>query len=107
GALSGARRTATGRPRILLAGADEAQGLMIRRTLEADGYDVLSQTSGRDAVLAIVAEPADLLLVNAPLLDGSAAALVRWIRARRASAHMTCVVMLAPGVAQLLVGLYT
>jgi DNA-binding response OmpR family regulator len=100
------RRDGTARGRILLAGADEAQGLMIRRTLEADGYEVLSRASGRDTVLALLAEPADLLLVNAPLIDGSAAALVRWTRARRASAHMTCMVMVAPGDAQIVAGLY-
>ena len=77
------------RGRILLAGADEAQGLMIRRMLEADGYEVLSRASGRDTVLALLAEPADLLLVNAPLVDGSAAALLRWTRARRAAATTT------------------
>lgn len=101
-----ARRQAAGRARVLLACADEAQGLMIRRTLETDGYGVTSRSSGRDTVLALVAEPADLLLVNAPLVDGSAAALVRWARARRASAHMTCMVMVAPGDAQLVAGLY-
>lgn len=106
GAHPVARRAATGRARILLAGADEAQGLMIRRTLESEGYDVISRPSGRDTVLALVAEPADLLLVNAPLADGSAAALVRWARARRASAHMTCMVMVAPDDAQLVAGLY-
>jgi two-component system response regulator MprA len=94
------------RRRILLAGADEAQGLMIRRALEADGYAVTARRSGRDTVLALVAEPADLLLVNAPLVDGSAAALVRWARARRASAHMTCMVLVSPDDEQLVAGLY-
>jgi DNA-binding response OmpR family regulator len=94
------------RARILLAGADAAQGLMIRRTLEADGYVVSCCESGRDTVLALVASPADLLLVNAPLADGSAAALVRWTRARRASAHMTCMVIVAPDDASVIAGIY-
>lgn len=96
----------SGKARILLAGADAAQGLMIRRMLEADGYEVISSASGRDTVLALVDAPADVLLVNAPLIDGSAAALVRWTRARRASAHMTCMVMVAPGDATAIAGLY-
>jgi DNA-binding response OmpR family regulator len=95
-----------GRATILLAAADGAQGLMIRRTLEADGYHVVCTASGRDTVLALLSEPADLLLVNAPLIDGTAAALVRWTRARRASAHMACMVMVAPGDAQAVAGLY-
>jgi DNA-binding response OmpR family regulator len=94
------------RARILLAGADAAQGLMIRRTLEAEGYEVVVRDSGRETVLALLAAPADLLLVNAPLHDGSAAALVRWTRARRASAHMTCMVMVAPDDAPLIAGIY-
>jgi DNA-binding response OmpR family regulator len=95
-----------GKARILLAGDDAAQGLMIRRTLESDGYDVVSRATGRDTVLALLQSPADLLLVNAPLCDGSAAALLRWTRARRQSAHMTCMVMVPPNDAQLVAGLY-
>ncbi len=95
-----------GKARILLAGDDAAQDLMIRRTLESDGYEVISRTSGRDAVLSLLHSPADLLLVNAPLCDGSAAALLRWTRARRQSAHMTCMVMVPPNDAQLVAGLY-
>jgi CheY-like chemotaxis protein len=79
--------------RIVLAGGEAAQGLMIRRTLEGDGYEVDAHPTGRAAVLALIAEPADVLLVNAPLGDGSAAALVRWVRARPASALMTCMVL--------------
>jgi DNA-binding response OmpR family regulator len=94
------------RARILLAGADAAQGLMIRRTLQADGYEVISRDSGRETVLSLVAAPADLLLVNAPLADGSAAALVRWTRARRATEHMTCMVMVAPEDATQIADIY-
>lgn len=103
---SAPRRPAKGGARILLAGGDEAQSLMIRGTLEADGYEVLPRTTGRATVLALVSEPFDLLLVNAPIVDGSAAALLRWTRARRASAHMTCMVMVAPGDARLVAALY-
>lgn len=95
-----------GKARVLLTGDDAAQGLMIRRTLESDGYDVVSRASGRDTVLALLQSPADLLLVNAPLCDGSAAALLRWTRARRQSAHMTCMVMVPPNDAQLVASLY-
>lgn len=79
--------------RVVLAGGEAAQGLMIRRTLEGDGYEVAAHPTGREAVLALITEPADVLLVNAPLGDGSAAALVRWVRARPASALMTCMVL--------------
>jgi DNA-binding response OmpR family regulator len=95
-----------GKARVLLAGTDATQGLMIRRMLESDGYEVVSCASGRDTVLALVGSPADVLLVNAPLVDGSASALVRWTRARRQSAHMTCMVMTAPGDANAIAGLY-
>ena len=94
------------RARVLVAGADAAQGLMIRRTLESDGYAVQSRASGREAVLALVAAPVDLLLVNAPLHDGSAAALLRWTRSRRGSAATTCMVMVPPGDAQVVAALY-
>jgi DNA-binding response OmpR family regulator len=102
----GAGRPGAPAARVLVAGADAAQALMIRRTLESDGYEVESRTSGRDAVLALLAAPADLLLVNAPLHDGSAAALLRWARSRRPSAAMTCMVMVAPGDAQVVAALY-
>src|ERR1700709_1044442 len=95
-----------GKASILLAGDDAAQGLMIRRTLESDGYDVVSRATGRDTVLALLQSPAALLLVNAPLCDGSAAALLRWTRSRRQSAHMTCMVMVPPNDAQLVASLY-
>ncbi|HEX4345361.1 MAG TPA: hypothetical protein VHZ31_07355 [Solirubrobacteraceae bacterium] len=95
-----------GKAQVLLAGGDAAQGLMISRTLQSDGYDVISRDSGRDTVLALLRAPADLLLVNAPLCDGSAAALVRWTRARRQTAHMTCMVMVAANEPKLVAGLY-
>lgn len=95
-----------GRARVLLAGADTSQGVMIRRALERDGFEVDCCESGRAAVLALVQSPPDLLLVNAPLRDGAAAALLRWTRARRASEHMTCMVMAAPGDCALIAGLY-
>lgn len=79
--------------RVVLAGGDAAQGKMIRRTLEGDGYTVIAQPTGRDAVISLIQDPADVLLVNAPLSDGSAAALVRWARARPVSALMTCMVI--------------
>lgn len=92
--------------RILLVGSDAAQGLMIRRMLESDGYEVVSCASGRETVLALIGLPADVLLVNAPLADGSAGALVRWARSRPASASMTCMVMVEPGNSELIAGLY-
>jgi DNA-binding response OmpR family regulator len=96
------RATAT----ILLAGADAAQGLMIRRALESDGHEVVVAPSGRDTVLALLDAPADVLLINAPLADGSAAALLRWTRSRSASAHMTCMVMVPSDGARVVAGLY-
>jgi DNA-binding response OmpR family regulator len=92
--------------RILLAVGDLAQGIMIRRALETDGHEVVSAQSGRDTVLSLLATPADVLLINAPLRDGSAAALVRWTRSRSASAHMTCMVMVPPGDARVIAMLY-
>jgi DNA-binding response OmpR family regulator len=92
--------------RILLVGSDAAQGLMIRRTLESDGYEVGVCASGRATVLALIGLPADVLLVNAPLSDGSAGALVRWARSRPASRNMTCMVMVAPGDSELIADLY-
>jgi two-component system response regulator MprA len=94
------------RAKVLLAGADAAQGLMIRRALETDGHEVSSAPSGRDTVLALIADPVDVLLINAPLVDGSAAALLRWTRSRPASAHVTCMVMVAPVDARVVAGLY-
>jgi PleD family two-component response regulator len=92
--------------RILLAVGDLAQGMMIRRALESDGHEVASAQSGRDTVLALIAAPADVLLINAPLSDGSAAALLRWTRSRSGSAHMTCMVMVPPGDARVIATLY-
>ena len=94
------------RQRILLTGDDAAQRLMICRRLEADGYQVITRDSGRDTVLALLQGSADLLLVNAPLRDCSAAALLRWTRSRRASTHMTCMVMVSPSDTQLVADLY-
>jgi PleD family two-component response regulator len=92
--------------RVLLAVGDLAQGIMIRRALEADGHQVSSAQSGRDTVLALLASPADVLLINAPLSDGSAAALIRWTRSRSASAHMTCMAIVPPGDARVIAALY-
>jgi DNA-binding response OmpR family regulator len=91
---------------ILVAGGDAAQGLMIRRALESDGHQVLPAPSGRETVLALLATPVDVLLINAPLQDGSAAALLRWTRSRSVSASMTCMVMIAPGDARAVANLY-
>jgi PleD family two-component response regulator len=99
-------RTVRSGARILLAVGDLAQGMMIRRALESDGHEVISARSGRDTVLALIARPADVLLINAPLTDGSAASLVRWTRSRSASAHMTCMVMVPPGDARVVATLY-
>jgi DNA-binding response OmpR family regulator len=95
-----------GRERILLVGEDAAQRMMIGRRLQADGYEVASCESGRETVLALLRGSADLLLVNAPLRDCSAAALLRWTRSRRGSTHMTCMVMVAANDTQLVAGLY-
>lgn len=94
------------RGRVVLAGGDAAQGLMIHRTLERDGFDVVPQASGRATVVSLIAEPADVLLVNAPLRDGSAAALVRWVRARPVSAAMTCMVICPSHDTTTVAGLY-
>lgn len=94
------------RERILLTGEDAAQRHMISRRLEADGYEVISRATGRDTVLALLQGTADLLLVNAPLSDCSAAALLRWTRSRRASRHMTCMVMVSRHETRLVAGLY-
>ena len=91
---------------ILLAGDDAAQGHMIRRALECDGHRVLPAPSGRESVLALLATPVDVLLINAPLQDGSAAALLRWTRSRSVSASMTCMVMIPPGDARAIANLY-
>jgi DNA-binding response OmpR family regulator len=79
---------------------------MIRRRLEADGYEVATCETGRETVLALLQGSADLLLVNAPLRDCSAAALLRWTRSRRASTHMTCMVMVSANDTQIVAGLY-
>lgn len=92
--------------KILLAGANEAQGQMICRALQSDGHAIVSTTSGRETVLALLTSPADVLLINAPLRDGSATALLRWTRQRSASEHMTCMVMVPPGDARAVASLY-
>jgi CheY-like chemotaxis protein len=100
------RRAVPTGARILLAVGDLAQGIMIRRALETDGHEVVSAQSGRDTVLALLASPVDVLLINAPLSDGSADALIRWTRSRRASAHVTCMAIVPPGEARVIAGLY-
>lgn len=94
------------RARVLVAGADASQGLMIRRALELDGFAVDCCESGREAVVALVASPPDLLLVNTPLRDGATAPLLHWARSRRASEHVTCMVMAPPSDAALVADLY-
>jgi DNA-binding response OmpR family regulator len=91
---------------VLLVGADAAQSLMIRRTLESDGHAVRVGLSGRDTVLALLTGPADVLLINAPLPDASAEALVRWARSRGPSAHMTCMVMVPADDTAIIARLY-
>lgn len=94
------------RTRILVAGADMSQNDLIRRALELDGFAVDCCESGREAVTALVASPPDLLLVNTPLRDGAAAALLRWTRARRGSEQLTCMVMAPPSDSALVADLY-
>lgn len=103
---SGAAPAEGARARVLVAGADTSQNAMIRRALELDGFAVDSCESGREAVTALVVSPPDLLLVNTPLRDGAAAALLRWTRARRGSEHVTCMVMAPPSDSALVADLY-
>ena len=49
----------------------------------------------------------DLVLINTPLRDGSSViALLRWIRSRRASRQLACMVMVGADESQLVGGLY-
>lgn len=93
-------------PRIVLAATEAAQGLMIRRALEIDGCGVIVCTSGREAVLSMIEARPDLLLINAPLSDGSAAALLRWTRSREPTAHVPCIVIVPKGEAHVVANLY-
>jgi CheY-like chemotaxis protein len=93
-------------PRILVAGANSAQGLMIRRALEIDGCEVETCSGGAEAVHMLMESPPDLMLVNAPLRDGSAAALLRFMRARGETADLTCMVIVATGESHDVASLY-
>lgn len=95
-----------GRGRVLLTGEDAAQRQMIGRILQTDGFEVVSRESGRDTVIELLRGTADLLLVNAPLPDCSAAALLAWTRQRPQSSHMTCMVMVENSETRLVAGLY-
>ena len=93
--------------RILVAGEDPAQRHMIGRTLDVAGYDVMACDSARDTVLAVMQSSIDLVLINTPLRDGSSViALLRWIRSRRASRQLACMVMVGADESQLVGGLY-
>lgn len=93
--------------RILLAGEDPAQRQMIGRTLEVAGYEVVACDNARDTVLAVMQSSVDLVLVNTPLRYGSSViALLRWIRSRRASTQVACMVMVGADESQLVGGLY-
>lgn len=95
------------RGRVLLTGEDAAQRQMIGRILQTDGFEVVTRETGRDAVIELLRGTADLLLVNAPLADCSAAALLAWTRQRPQSSHMTCMVMVEnSGDTRLVAGLY-
>lgn len=95
-----------GRGRVLLSGQDAAQRQMISRILQADGFEVVSRETGRDTVIELLRGTADLLLVNTPLSDCSAAALLAWTRQRPQSSHMTCMVMVDKSDTRLVAGLY-
>jgi DNA-binding response OmpR family regulator len=105
-ALGHTLRRAKVRHRVLIVGSNPAQTLMLRRALEVDDYDVVDCPSGRDAVLGLIETPADLLLINLPLSDGSATALVRWLRTRPATAHLPCFVIAAPAERATMAELY-
>jgi DNA-binding response OmpR family regulator len=92
--------------RIVIAGADPAQSLLLRRALELDGHQVVSCATGHDAVLSLLWDPPELLLINAPLPDGSAAALLRWTRSRLHTADLNCMVILPAGESTAVAELY-
>lgn len=94
------------RPSVLVAGADEAQVLLLRRTLEIDGCDVLSCPSGTEAVRLLLTGTPDLILVNAPLSDSSASALLRWVRARPQTSDVSCMAIVGSAEPHVAASLY-
>ena len=93
--------------RILLAGEDPAQRQMIGHTLEVAGYDVMACDNARDTVLAVMQSSVDLVIINTPLRDRSSViALLRWMRSRRASRQLGCMVMVGADESKLVGGLY-
>jgi CheY-like chemotaxis protein len=95
-----------GEARILLAGGDAAQARMIRRALEIDGCEVVPCATGPEAVSSLLLETPDLILVNAPLREGTAGALLRWARARPATADVSCLVIAPAGAPHVVASLY-
>jgi len=55
--------------RILVAEDDEAVSLLVARTLESDGHDVVTVFSGLDAIQRATHEPFDLLILDHVLPD--------------------------------------
>src|SRR3989454_7760696 len=82
-------------PRILV-GDDEPQVVQISQDLLAQrGYEVVSSTSGDDAILKVTTESFDLVLtdINLPGVDGREV-----VRAAKAADKDTCVILI-PGYA--------
>jgi two-component system, OmpR family, phosphate regulon response regulator PhoB len=90
----------------VLAATEAAQGLMIRRALEIDGCGVIVCASGREAVLSVIEARPDLMIINAPLRDGSAVALLRWTRSREATVDLPCMVIVPKSEAHVVASLY-
>jgi DNA-binding response OmpR family regulator len=95
-----------GAPRILLAGGNATQALMIRRVLEIEGCEVVPCEDGREAVLSLVEERPDLVLINAPLRDGSAVEFLRFLRERPMTASLACMVIVPAGESHIVASLY-
>jgi DNA-binding response OmpR family regulator len=91
---------------VLLAGANAAQSLLIARTLEIEGCEVSHFVGGGEAVEALIAATPDLILINAPLSDSSAASLVRWVRMRPQTADVPCMAIVAGDQSHLAARLY-
>jgi two-component system response regulator VicR len=81
--------------RILVVDDEYDMVDLVRLILEAEGYQVVTATSGREALQKLSAEPCDLLLldVNMPDMDGWQ--LIQKVREQEDGAHLPIIMVTA------------
>lgn len=84
--------------RAVVAAADEASLALVRRALEGQGYEVVSASSGDDALRALVDElfSVSVLVVDLALPGTGGASLIRLIREAGGERDLAIVALLPP-----------